>query len=74
MPGTSPASSPGMRPLPAPAVAICLNRQEKAPSAVSSAEGGVALSLLCRLRDFGRVGNSSDVLRRVFEYVGQNAE
>jgi len=52
------------------AVAICLNRQEAAPSAVSSVEAGVALSLLGRLRDFGRVGDSSDMLRVVLEFVG----
>ena len=52
------------------AVAICLNRQEEAPSALSSVETGVALSLLERVRDFGRVGNSSDLLRRVLEYLG----
>ena len=55
------------------AVAICLNRQEEAPSAVSSVEAGVALSLLERLRDFGRVGDSSDLLRVVLEFVGPNA-
>ena len=52
------------------AVAICLNRQEEAPSAVNSFEAGVALSLLGRLRDVGRVGNSSDLLRVVLEFVG----
>ena len=52
------------------AVAICLNRQEEAPSALFSAGAGVALSLLERLRDFGRVGNSSDLLRVVLEFVG----
>jgi len=52
------------------AVAICLNRQEEAPSAVSSVEASVALSLLERVRNFGRVGTSSDLLRVVFEYVG----
>ena len=52
------------------AVAICLNRQEEAPSAPSSGEASVALSLLRRLRDFGRVGNSSDLLRVVLEFVG----
>ena len=55
------------------AVAICLNRQEATPSGLSSVEAGVALSLLERVRDFGRVGNSSDVLRRVLEYVGPQA-
>ena len=55
------------------AVAICLNRQEEAPSAVSSVEAGVALSLLGRVRDFGRVGNSSDLLRVVLEFVGPYA-
>ena len=53
------------------AVAISLNRQEAAPSALSSAEAGGALSLLGRLRDFGRVGNSSDLLRIVLEFVGR---
>ena len=52
------------------AVAICLNRQEAAPSALDSVKAGVALSLLGRARDFGRVGNSSDVLRVILEYVG----
>ena len=52
------------------AVAISLNRQEEAPSALSSAEAGVALSLLERLRDFGRVGNSSDLLRVILSFVG----
>jgi len=52
------------------AVAICLNRQEKAPSALDSVEASVALSLLERLRDFGRVGDSSDLLRVVLEFVG----
>jgi len=52
------------------AVAICLNRQEEAPSAVSSVEAEVALSLLGRLRDFGRVGDSSDLLRVVLEFLG----
>ena len=56
------------------AVAISLNRQEQAPSALSSGEAGDALSLLERLRDFGRVGNSSDLLRRVLEYVGPYSE
>ena len=51
-------------------VAISLNRQESAPSAVSSVEAGVALSLLRRVRDFGRVGGSSDLLRVVFKFVG----
>ena len=55
------------------AVAICLNRQEEAPSDLSSVESGVALSLLGRIRDFGRVGGSSDLLRRVLEYVGPYA-
>ena len=54
-------------------VAICLNRQEEAPSALSSVEASVALSLLERVRDFARVGNSSDLLRRVLEYVGPYA-
>ena len=52
------------------AVAIGLNRQEAAPSALDSVKAGVALSLLGRARDFGRVGNSSDVLRVILEYVG----
>jgi len=52
------------------AVAICLNRQEEAPSALDSVEADVALSLLERLRDFGRVGNSSDLLRVVLSFVG----
>ena len=52
------------------AVAISLNRQEAAPSAVSSVEAGVALSLLGRLRDVGRVGDSSDLLRVVLDFVG----
>jgi len=56
------------------AVAICLNRQEEAPSALITVEAGVALSLLERLRDFGRVGNSSDLLRAVLEFVGPYAE
>ena len=51
-------------------VAIYLNRQEGAPSALDSVQAGVALSLLGRARDFGRVGNSSDVLRVILEYVG----
>ena len=55
------------------AVAISLNKQEAAPSALSSLESGVALSLLGRLRDFGRVGNSSDLLRVVLQYVGPYA-
>ena len=55
------------------AVAICLNRQEEAPSDLISPETGVALALLGRLRDFGRIGNSSDLLRRVLEYVGPYA-
>ena len=55
------------------AVAICLNRQEAAPSALDSVEAGVALTLLGRARDFGRVGNSSDVLRVILEYVGPKA-
>jgi len=52
------------------AVAICLNRQEEAPSALSSVEAGVTLSLLERVRDFGRVGNSSDLFRVVLSFVG----
>jgi len=56
------------------AIAICLNRQEASPSALSSVEAGVALSLLGRLRDFGRVGDSSDLLRVVLEFVGPCAE
>ena len=44
--------------------------QDEAPSAVSSVEAEVAFSLLGRLRDFGRVGNSSDLLRIVLEFVG----
>ena len=52
------------------AVAISLNRQEEAPSALSSVEVGGALSLLGRVRDFGRVGNSSDLLRVVLSFVG----
>ena len=52
------------------AVAISLNRQEEAPSALDSVEASVALSLLERIRDFGRVGNSSDLLRVVLEFVG----
>ena len=56
------------------AVAICLNRQEAAPSDLSSDKADVALSLLERVRDFGRVGNSSDLLRRVLEYVGPYSE
>jgi len=52
------------------AVAISLNRQEAAPSALSSVETGIALSLLGRLRNFGRVGDSSDLLRVVLEFVG----
>jgi hypothetical protein len=55
------------------AVAICLNRQEVAPSAVSSVKAGIALSLLGHARDFGRVGNSSDVLRVILEFVGPRA-
>ena len=55
------------------AVAICLNRQEEAPSALISAEFGIALALLERVRDFGRIGNSSDLFRRVIEYVGPQA-
>ena len=55
------------------AVVLCLNRQEEAPSAPSSVKAGVAISLLCLLRDFGRVRNSSDLLRRVLEYVGPYA-
>ena len=55
------------------AVTICLNRQEEMPSALNSVQTGVALSLLERVRDFGRVGNSSDLLRRVLEYVGPYA-
>jgi len=52
------------------AIAISLNRQEEAPSAMDSVEAAVALSLLGRLRDFGRVGNSSDLLRVVLSFVG----
>ena len=55
------------------AVAISLNRQEEAPSALSSVEAGVALSLLGRLRNFGRVGDSSDLLRVVLSFVGPYA-
>ena len=55
------------------AVAISLNRQEEAPSALSSGQAGVALSLLGRLRDFGRVGDSSDLLRVVLSFVGPYA-
>ena len=56
------------------AVAICLNRQEEAPSAPSSVKAGIALSLLERVRDFGRAGNSSDLLRLVLEFVGPYAD
>ena len=52
------------------AVVISLNRQEETPSAVSSIEAGVALSLLGHLRDFGRMGDSSDLLRVVLEFLG----
>ena len=56
------------------AVAICLNRQEAAPTPLASPETGVALALLGRVRDFGRARYSSDLLRRVLEYVGQYVE
>ena len=56
------------------AVAICLNRQEAAPSALDSIEAGVALSLLGRARDFGCVGVSSELLRVILEYVGPRAD
>ena len=52
------------------AVAISLNRQEAAPSALDSVEASDALSLLERLRDVGRVGDSSDLLRVVLSFVG----
>jgi len=52
------------------AVAISLNRQEAAPSALDSVEASDVLSLLERLRDFGRVGDSSDLLRVVLSFVG----
>ena len=55
------------------AVAISLNRQESAPSPLPSPSTAAALSLLFRLRDFGRAGDSSDLLRRVLEYVGPYA-
>ena len=55
------------------AVSICLKRQEEAPSDLISPETGVALSLLGRVRDFGRDRHSSDLLRRVLEYVGPYA-
>ena len=50
------------------AVAISLNRQEAAPSALDSVEAEVALSLLGRRRDFGRMGDSSELLRVVLEF------
>ena len=52
------------------AVAISLNRQEEAPSALDSVEASVTLSLLERVRDFGRVGDSSDLLRVVLSFLG----
>ena len=55
------------------AVNICLKRQEEAPSVLSSPETGVALALLSLVRDFGRDRHSSDLLRRVLEYVGPYA-
>ena len=55
------------------AVAICVNRQEEAPAALTSVKAAVALELLRRAREVGRVGNSSDLLRRILEYVGHYA-
>ena len=52
------------------AVNICLKRQEEAPSDLISPETGVALALLGLVRDIGRDRHSSDLLRRVLEYVG----
>jgi len=55
------------------AVNICLKRQEEAPSDLISPETGIALALLGLVRDFGRDRHSSDLLRRVLEYVGPYA-
>ena len=41
---------------------------------MSAVEAGVALSLLGRLRDFGRVGNGSDMLKVVLEFVWPYAD